>query len=140
MSGSVGLVVGLSLSDRNMRRLLDAIVSLPNHPAHFALLRRPRWNRASNQELDQINSNALQYKEQFEKSGVKGAGEKGPGEKRERWRDEIRSIIQEVERLDAEQQTYVLNQLGVQPIWYDEHSDIPTILSQILKPGNKRRA
>lgn len=133
MSGSVGLMIGLSLSDRNMRRLLDAIVGLPHHPTHYALLQEPQWKQASDVELDQINAKALEYKEQFVKSGAKGAGEKGPGEKRDRWRYEIGGIIQEVERLDVEQQTFVLNQLGVQPIWYQEHSEIPIILKQILK-------
>lgn len=133
MSGSVGLMIGLSLSDRNMRRLLDAIVGLPHHPTHYALLQRPQWKPPSDEELDQINAKALQYKEKFEKSGVKGVGIKGPGEKADRWRYEIRAIIQQVELLDVDQQTFILNQLGVRPIWYNEHDEIPIILQQILE-------
>lgn len=128
MSGSIGLMIGLSLSDQNMRRLLDAIVGLPHHPTHYALLQEPQWKRPSDIELDQIHEKAQQYKERFEKSGVKGAGVKGA-----EWRQQISNIIQEVERLDVDQQAFVLNQLGVQPIWYKKHSEIPTILEQILE-------
>lgn len=127
MSGSVGLMIGLSLSDRNMRRLLDAIVGLPHHPTHYALLQEPQWKRPYARELNQIHKKAQEYKEKFEKSGVKGAGVKGT-----EWREQILSIIREVERLDVDQQTFVLNQLGVQPIWYKKHDEIPTIIEQIL--------
>lgn len=135
MSGSVGLMIGLSLKDRNMRRLLDAIAGLPHHPTHYALLQEPQWDGASDEELSEINGKALKYKILFEKSGVKGAGEKSPGEKGDRWRHEIRAIIQEVERQDVKQQTFVLNQLGVRPIWYKQHDEIPTILKQIRECG-----
>jgi len=57
---------------------------------------------------------------------------KGDGDKGANWQDQIRGIVQEVERLDIEQQSFVLNQLGVQPIWYKQHSEIPVILKQIL--------
>ena len=43
MSSTVGVMIGLSLSDRNMRRLLDAIRSAPIKTTHFALLKRPQW-------------------------------------------------------------------------------------------------
>lgn len=138
MSGSTGLMIGLSLSDRNMRRLLDANNGLPHHPTHYALLKEPQWTKASEEQLDQINEKALKYKERFKNSGVKGAGEKGPGEKQQQWREQISAIIQRVEVLDVDQQTYVLKQLGVQPIWYKNHTEIPTILNQILKTKRTR--
>jgi SIR2-like protein len=126
MSRSVGLMIGLSLSDRNMRRLLDAIVGLPHHPTYYAFLQEPQWEQPSNIELDQIHEKAQQYKEKFEKSGVKGAGVKGA-----EWRQQISGIIREVERLDVDEQTYVLNQLGIQPIWYKNHAEIPLIIERI---------
>jgi hypothetical protein len=127
MSQSVGLMVGLSLSDRNMRRLLDAIVQLPHRPVNYVLLKQPRRQQPSNAELDQIHEKAIQYKERFERSGIKRGGVKGS-----EWRQQIRAILREVERLDVDQQTFVFGQLGIRPIWYDEHDDIPGLIDQII--------
>jgi hypothetical protein len=127
MSQSVGLMIGLSLSDRNMRRLLDAIVQLPHRPANYALLKLPHGDQPSNEELDGIHEKAIQYKERFERSGIKRGGVKGAG-----WRHQIRGIVREVERLDIDQQTFVLNQLGIRPIWYKEHDEIPGLINQII--------
>lgn len=128
MSGSAGLMIGLSLSDRNMRRLLDAIVRLPSHPKHYALVQRPKWVHPSVDELDAIQEKAKKYRNDFEKSGVKGPGAGGSA-----WRDKIQGILEQVEKLDVEQQTFVLNQLGVEPIWYDEHAEIKTVINKILE-------
>jgi hypothetical protein len=127
MAGSVGLMVGLSLSDRNMRRLLDAIVKLPHHPKHYALLQKPQWHEPSNDDLDAIHAQAIEYRRRFERSGVKGAGAKG-----DEWRAQIRGILAQVRQHDAEQQTYVLNRLGIEPIWYADHEDIKTVAEEIL--------
>jgi hypothetical protein len=54
---------------------------------------------------------------------------KGPS-----YRIEISGILKEVERLDVEQQTFVLRQLGVQPIWYSDHDEIPALLESIRRP------
>lgn len=127
MSRTVGLMIGLSLSDRNMRRLLDAIVQLPHRPANYVLLRLPHGKQPSNEELNAIHQKAIQYRERFEKSGIKRGGVKGT-----EWRHQIRGIVREVERLDIDQQTFVLNQLGIKPIWYKEHNEIPELISQII--------
>src|SRR5258706_1261053 len=127
MSQSVGLMVRLSLSDRSMRRLLDAIVQLPHRPVNYVLLKQPRRQQPSNAELDQIHEKAIQYKERFERSGIKRGGVKGS-----EWRQQIRAILREVERLDVDQQTFVFSQLGIRAIWYDEHDDIPRLINQIL--------
>lgn len=126
MSSTVGLMVGLSLADRNMRRLLDAVRNTPLPTRNFALLQKPRWEQPSDDALLQIHETAQRYLEKFEKSGARRAGVKGPT-----WEDQIRRIIQKVEDLGLEQQTYVLEQLGVIPIWYDGHDEIPGILQAV---------
>ena len=42
MTRSVGLMIGLSLADRNMRRLLDATTRAPMPGGNYALLQRRR--------------------------------------------------------------------------------------------------
>jgi hypothetical protein len=127
MSSTVGLMVGLSLSDRNMRRLLDAIRSAPIRTAHFALLKKSQWRRLSVEELDRIHEKAQDYYDIFERSGVK----RPPGTKGPNWRDEIAGILHEVQNRASEQQTKVLNEFGIMPIWFEDYSEIYQILNRI---------
>lgn len=145
-SGSTGLMVGLSLSDRNMRRLLDAVMRTPGRSKNFVLMKRPVWPAPTQDSIAGIDQNARAYFQRFERSGVKspaatgGAGQLPPGVKGRdslagakgpRWEAEIRGILRAVESNDVEQQTEVLSQLGICPIWYDEHAEIPEILRQV---------
>ena len=168
MSSSIGLMVGLSLADRNLRRLLDAVMRTPLHCENYALLRKPQWNQPADEELDQIHHQAIQYLDRFRNSGVKkddGAEETAgsqsgikrtdvhvpgikssflpkfinpPYAKGPRYRYEIAQILKQVERLDLEQQTFVLKRLGVQPIWYSNHDEIPGILAEIYCENPKK--
>jgi hypothetical protein len=161
MASSTGLMVGLSLSDRNIRRLLDAVKKTPLKSENYALIREPQWKQPADDELDQIHYQAIDYLKRFResgvkkdqgeqevsgpqpgikegdvkvpgvKSGVKGLGTNPSGVEGPHWRFEISGILSEVERLDVEQQTFVLEQLGVHPIWYKEHHEIPGILADI---------
>ena len=133
MSSTVGLMIGLSLTDRNMRRLLDAVMNTPVRSENYALIREPQWGHPRDDELNGIHQKAMEYYDRFERSGVKGSGIKGSGIKGDEQRnEEILGIIEQVERLDRDQQTFVLKQLGVEPVWYKDHADIPAIIDEIL--------
>lgn len=153
MSHSVGLMIGLSLSDRNMRRLLDAVRKSPIHANNFALLKEPEMQSPEVDVLEEIHRKAIQYFEEFNQSGIKSnqnigggilyrrpgvktnypnikssrQGIKGP-----RYQTEIAGIIEQVQLIARDQQEYVLNQLGITPIWFHEYSDIPVVLNEIF--------
>lgn len=151
LSRSVGLMVGLSLADRNMRRFLDAVKGSPMQSRNFALLRKARYQDPSDEDLDQIHKNAVAYMDKFERSGMKRdrpvdralyqrAGVKagspdfftGPGTKGEpHYRREIRGILEVVRGFDQQEQEFVLDDLGITPIWYENYSDIPEIIASI---------
>lgn len=154
LSGSVGLMIGLSLTDRNLRRLLDAIVSAPIRSKNYVLLQRTKKEKPKVAGLDAIHKKAKEYYGKFEQSGIKGEGVpeqvlfRHPGVKSEyplkhsdrlgikgeaTYRREIRGIIEQVKLLDREEKTYVLEALGVTPIWYDKHTEIPSMLANIVK-------
>jgi len=150
LSRSVGLMVGLSLADRNMRRFLDAVRHSPLQSQNFALLRKSKHREATDEELDRIHEKAKGYMEKFQRSGLKTgrSAEEAlylrPGIKSERprftkaaikgdpqYRTEIRGILEMVENFDQAEQEFVLQDIGITPIWYETYDEIPKILSQI---------
>ena len=151
MSNSVGLMIGLSLSDQNMRRLLDGVRNSPIHSENYALLKEPDIKPPNNRAIEKIHRKAIKYFDDFEQGGIKSerdyqnsiffhrpgtksdrpypnSGTKGP-----RYRYEIKGIIREVQQVAKEQQTDVLKQLGITPIWFQNYSEIPKILKNIFE-------
>jgi hypothetical protein len=152
MSNSVGLMVGLSLSDRNMRRILDAIRNSPIRSTNFALLKEPETSRPGEEILDKIHHKAIEYLHDFENSGIKSDRENSenvlfpkPGAKSDSlivrggikgepiYRSQIAGIIEQVKRVEKELQEFVLGELGITPIWFQEYADIPKIIDEIIK-------
>jgi hypothetical protein len=130
LSSSTGLMIGLSLSDRNMRRLLDAVSQMPIETHNYALLKEPAWKEPNEAELKQISEKALLYSQRFETSGIK-PGSINAGIVNNAWQDQVNSIIDEVRNVDVEQQTRILEELGIHPIWYRDHDEISQILNAI---------
>lgn len=152
LSSSIGVMIGLSLSDRNMRRILDSLRNAPMETKNFALLQKPKRDIPEPNVIDEIHQKAIDYLDEFEDSGIKSdrnidqvlfkssrpgikssdsvplrSGVKGP-----RYQMEIAGIIEEVQKLNQGQQDYVMKDLGITPIWYGEHSEIPEILDEIF--------
>jgi hypothetical protein len=124
LSASVGLMVGLSLSDRNMRRLLDAIRITPLRKRQFAILKQPEWQQPKPEELEQIHSNAISYIERFIRSGAKKSG---TGRQ-----EQMLSIFAELNRYEKDNYNKLLAELGITPIWYSDHQEVGQILRQIV--------
>jgi hypothetical protein len=152
MSNSVGLMVGLSLADRNMRRILDAIRNSPIQSTNFALLKEPDTSRPEEEVLDKIHHKAIDYLHAFENSGIKseqGNSERvlfpRPGVKSGSlvvrggikgepiYRSQIAGIIEQVKLIETELQEFVLGELGITPIWYKDYADIPGMIEEIIR-------
>ena len=139
MSSSVGLMVGLSLADRNIRRLLDALALSPVRARIYAVLKRPEKNVPDPAQVDGIDRAARELLNQFERAGIKSRAMSGRGIGYERmsvkssvrYQREIQGILAAVEDLAEVQETRVMEKLGITPIWYDDHADIPDILQEI---------
>jgi hypothetical protein len=103
--------VGLSMIDPNIRRLLGA-AKTRNAPQHFAFLRRR-------------NTDELLHR--LEKEHGWGVG--NPGGTADALRERVRVGCLGGDVADD----LTLEALGVQVIWYDEHANLPALLSELLK-------
>lgn len=138
MSSAVGVMVGLSLSDRNIRRLLDALALSPVRAEIYALLQKPGKIDPAQAEIDKIDEAAKDLLQRFQDSGLKSRAMNvtSPGYMRgakakSKYAHEIRGILSAVEDNAQERETEVLEQLGITPIWYETHEEIGAILREI---------
>lgn len=122
MTESVGLMVGLSMTDRNMRRLLDALRRSPISSRCYAVLQRPKWNTITAQDLEKIHEQAKEIRNQFPDGGIKSRDERFPV---------MEQILGRIEQFDLKQQEDMLLRLGVKPIWYEDHQEVAEILKMI---------
>ncbi len=125
MSSTVGLMIGLSLTDRNMRRLLDAVSRSGLHGKSYVFLQRPSTEPIPAEAVAEIDDNARAYMDTFLRAGAKTKGEG-------RMRREVQGIVQAVQKVDQKETVYVLEQLGVSVIWYENHSDISDAVALIM--------
>lgn len=129
-SGSIGLMVGLSLSDRNIRRLLHALSQSPVPASCYAILQRPTWQQPKDHEETEVNEMATKL---FDLAKASGSPiPQGYGIKGQDWRYQVRDVLNNVQKVAVEQQEKVLCDLGITPIWYDEHKEVADVLRRLL--------
>ncbi len=123
MSSSVGLMVGLSLTDSNMRRLLNALKITPLRKPSFALLKKPQWPVPGPSELDAIHQRAQEYWEKLDGSGIKANRDRN---------EQMLEIINVVNQNEQANHAKMLEEFGITPIWFEEYEQVPEILDSIL--------
>jgi hypothetical protein len=109
------LFVGMSMTDPNQRRLLEAAKQTAT-PRHYCLLRRTSWKQIE----ESLN---FEWEQRGRGSGRPTGIEKEQFEKRVR----LTASLVDHSRANA------LIGLGVHTIWFDQHSDLPSILSALRK-------
>ena len=129
-SSSTGLMIGLSLSDRNIRRLLHAVSRSPVPATCFALLQKPTWRQPYDHEEHEVDVMARQLYDRAKSSGSPVPPDYGV--KGREWREQVRRILGRAHEVATEQHERVLEDLGVTPIWYERHEEIPQLLGQVV--------
>ena len=125
MTNSVGLMIGLSMTDPNMRRLLDAVRRLPSKPEHYVLLRRPDRQVLTDSDAHKIDEKARKYADRFMRSGIKSPGSKF---------SQIVEILSDLQQEDEGQQVGILKDLGVHIVWWSDPQEIPAAIDAIMRP------
>ncbi len=116
LGSNVGLMVGMSLTDRNLRRILDAMRKLSDLCPQYAILKKEKQELSAG-SLDEIEEAAESYGRNRK---VQGKG-----------RDQIRAIYRKLVQFDRKMKTRVLKELGVQVLWIDDYGKIPRLFEEI---------
>jgi hypothetical protein len=125
LGNSVGLMIGLSLADRNIRRLLDTIRHSPMRCRNFIMLRKPKQITLTEKDVFEIDQMSRRYMAKFSRSG---AGIKN----RQFIGMELSMIMTEINRVEKQDTEQLLKELRITPIWYENHEEIPHLLRQIV--------
>jgi hypothetical protein len=124
LSTNSGLMIGVSLTDKNMRRILDAVQKIPRQNSNYIILREPEPVNltADSEEIKKIDDKAREYMEKFVGSNIKDEN-KGPGQ--------IIDILQKIDNFDKDAYKNDFDGLGLKVIWIKDFKEIPVILNTI---------
>ena len=111
--------VGLSMSDPNLRRLVDASYVGGDIPCHWQVQRSHRIpDSALEQAVDEIQRRAQSYRRELDETFVKGQFEVGKA---------LRATLRQADTYDRE----LFESMGVKTIWLSEYADLPPLLAAI---------
>lgn len=119
-----GLMIGISLSDRNTRRILDSIREQPVFRNNYILMRKPKFKKIESNgcDMDQIREKAREYLNKFEDSRMK-MEDKEPFQ--------IQYILDKIYEYETQEFEKGFENLGLNLITFDEFDEIPEILNEI---------
>ena len=113
------LFLGLSMSDPNLRRLLDASYVRPDIPAHWQLQRRHRVDASRIGEvIDDIQRRARRWGDALGDDLVKMPDQVA---------DAIRATLAQADSYDR----VLFESMGVKTVWVESFADIPLLLQAI---------
>jgi hypothetical protein len=124
MTSGPGLMIGLSLSDRNIRRILDSIRNQPLPRENYILMKKPQFALFDDQgpEFDLIHKKAREYLQRFPQSRMK-MSDKEPRQ--------IRQLLEKIYHYEDNEFEKGFESLGLHLITIDEFDEIPKVLERI---------
>jgi SIR2-like domain len=120
-SASTGLMIGMSMADRNLRRLLHALHRTQLSEKQYVILKKPEAPMMNNCDLQEVTARAVTYANRFAGSGIK----KGDTLQK------MQGILEELVRQEKMMAEKTLASMGVTPLWVEEHNEIPVIVEAV---------
>lgn len=124
-SSSVGLIIGMSLTDRNLRRLLYALKNTNLLDDVYLILKEPQPPIITSCDAEAIHEKAKQYASRFSSSGVSRATEIN---------EKLTMMLGAVYLQEKSIAESALMSLGVKVMWVSSHAEVPSLLDAIRLP------
>ena len=117
-----GLMIGLSFSDRNLRRLIDLIANIPLHTNNYIFLKRNAMPEFTEKDSQEIKQKADAILDKMKLAAIKG--------------DEVvfensQMILAELFRMDEHITQRVFDQMRIKPIWVTKYEEIDEFVRKI---------
>lgn len=124
LSSNTGLMIGISLNDRNIRRILDSIKKSPIMTKNYLLLQKNKLKipSARSSEAKWIHDQAMMYNERLKKSHIKVE---------EREFREVTEILEEISAFESKTFNNIYKDLGLEVLWYDDHDEVADFIEAI---------
>ena len=125
LASSTNVMIGLSLTDRNLRRILDLINKQPLSISNYVFLKRKIPPQLTSDEIENIHLAAMAIIKKWKmNANIKDEGNR---------LIEIPAILEGVVSNYRDNEIRVFEQLKVTPIWYDDYNDIAAYLHYMKK-------
>jgi hypothetical protein len=121
-SASTGLMIGMSMTDRNLRRLLHALNRTQLSTKQYVILKTPEPPLMSKCDIEEVNARAVKYAQRFAGSGRKQGGKPGRA---------MQAILHELVRQEKTIAEMALGRMGVEPIWVQRHEEVPVLVEAV---------
>lgn len=121
-SASTGLMIGMSMTDRNLRRLLHALNSTQLRQQQYVILKQPEVPTMSRCDIREVNARAITYAQRFAHSGVKKGNKPAKA---------MKAILKELLRQEKTITERSLDSIGVTPVWVESHPEISVIVEAV---------
>jgi hypothetical protein len=121
-SASTGLIIGMSMTDRNLRRLLHALHRTQLSEKQYVILKEPEAPIMNACEIQEVDERAIIYARRFAGSGLKKGNKPGK---------EMQEILQELLRQEKTMAQMALVSMGVTPLWVPDYAEIPVIVEAV---------
>jgi hypothetical protein len=122
LASTTGLISGMSLTDRNLRRLLNALKKTTLLKPVYIILKKPVVPELTDCDQTIIDERAKKYAKRFADGGLKPPGNL-PGD--------LKAILKGLVGQEQDIITTMLSNLGVTVKWVDDYCEVPAFLKAI---------
>lgn len=122
LTQGTGLMIGLSFSDRNLRRLIDLIANIPLHTNNYIFLKKNSMPDFTEIDSEEIKIKAEAILDKMRKAAVKVDYTVY---------ENCKTILSELFRMDELITQRVFQEMRIKPIWFTDYTEISDFVRKI---------